>query len=146
MSDRALDRMLASLAKAQKQNGDIAPRLFTLIHAHVCCLLDELEGSVAHLMINGLPPELRDQLIDKRDRYEQGIRKLIKKGIELGEFDPVDSALVTRAILGASNWTAQWFNPDGSQGVEEIAETLAAYLVRGLTMNPPRLDRSGNTA
>ncbi len=130
--ERALEQMLASLEQAQNQDGDVAPRLFTLIHAHVCCLLDELEDSVEHLMISGLPPELRDQLIDKRDRYEKGIRKLIQKGVDRGEFSTEDSALVTRAILGAANWTSQWFNPDGSQSVAEIADTMAAYLVQGL--------------
>jgi hypothetical protein len=88
-------------------------------------------------MISGLPPELRVRLINKRDQYEQGIRELIDKGIERGEFAPLDSTLVTRALLGASNWTAQWFHPEGSQSVEKIAETLADYLVRGLMAENP---------
>lgn len=135
--DRALDQMLDSLEQAQKQNGKIAARLYTLIQAHLHCMLDDLEGSIAHFMIGGLPPELRDRLIDKRDRYEQGIRELIGQGIDRGEFTALDSTLVTRAILGASNWTAQWFHPQGSQSVEEIADTLADYLVRGLTADCP---------
>ena len=133
--DRALDQMIASLKEAQEQKGEIAPRLYTLIQAHLHCMLDDLEGSVAHLMIGGLPPDLRDRLIDKRDRYEQGIRELISLGVDRGEFAPLDSTLVTRAILGASNWTAQWFHPEGSLSVEKIADTLADFLVRGLAPN-----------
>ena len=135
--DRALDQMLAALEQAQNQEGGIAGRLHTLIQAHLHCMLGDLEGSIAHLMIGGLPPELRDRLIDKRDQYEQGIRELIEEGIERGEFAPLDSVLVTRAILGASNWTAQWFHPHGSLSVENIANTLAHYLVRGLTAGFP---------
>ena len=135
--DRALDQMLASLEQAQKQDGEISARLYTLIQAHLHCMLGDLEGSIAHLMIGGLPPELRDRLIDKRDQYEQGIRELIGQGIEGGEFAPLDSTLVTRAILGASNWTAQWFHPEGSLSVEKIADTLADYLVRGLIAENP---------
>jgi len=135
--DRALDQMLASLEQAQKQDGRVAARLYTLIQAHLHCMLGDLEGSIAHLMIGGLPLELRDRLIDKRDRYEQGIRELIEQGIERGEFAHLDSTLVTRALLGASNWTAQWFHPEGSQSVEKIADTLADYLVRGLTADHP---------
>jgi TetR/AcrR family transcriptional regulator len=101
-------------------------------------MLGDMEGSIAHLMIGGLPPELRDRLISKRDRYEHGIRELIKQGIERGEFAPLDATLVTRALLGASNWTAQWFHPEGSQSVEKIADTLADYLVRGLIAENPR--------
>jgi hypothetical protein len=43
-----------------------------------------------------------------------------------------DAALVTRAMLGAVNWTARWYRPDGTRGPEEIAETLSDYLVKGL--------------
>lgn len=136
--DRALDQMLASLEHAQRQDGEISARLYTLIQAHLHCMLGDLEGSIAHLMIGGLPVDLRDQLISKRDQYEQGIRELIEKGIERGEFAPLDSALVTRALLGASNWTAQWFDPQGSQSVEKIADTLADYLVRGLIAEKPQ--------
>jgi AcrR family transcriptional regulator len=136
--DRALDQMLASLKQAQKQDGEIAARLYTLIQAHLHCMLGDLEGSIAHLMIGGLPPKLRDRLINKRDQYEHGVRELIEQGIERGEFAPLDSTLVTRALLGASNWTAQWFHPGGSQSVEKIADTLADYLVRGLIAENPR--------
>jgi len=136
--DRALDQMLASLEHAQRQDGEISARLYTLIQAHLHCMLGDLEGSIAHLMIGGLPVDLRDQLISKRDQYEQGIRELIEMGIERGEFAPLDSALVTRALLGASNWTAQWFHPQGSHSVEKIADTLADYLVRGLIAEKPR--------
>lgn len=135
--DRALDQMLAALKQAQNQNGEIAGRLYTLIQAHLHCMLDDLEGSIAHLMIGGLPLELRDRLITKRDQYEQGMRELIEEGIDRGEFASLDSALVTRAILGASNWTAQWFHPHGSLSVENIADTLAHYLIRGLIMDHP---------
>jgi AcrR family transcriptional regulator len=131
--DRALEQMLTSLKLAQEQSGKIAARLGTLIRAHLHSMLDDFEGSIAHLMIGGLPPELRDRLIQKRDQYEKGIRELIEQGIDRGEFTRQDSTLVTRAILGASNWTAQWFNPHGRLSVEQIADTLANYLLRGLT-------------
>jgi hypothetical protein len=39
-------------------------------------------------------------------------------------------------MLGAVNWTARWYRPDGSQTVGEIAEALSTYLVRGLERDP----------
>lgn len=136
---QALDQMLVSLQQVQQQGGDVAPRLYVLIQAHLHCMLGDIEGSVAHITVTGLPPELRDRLIVKRNRYEQGIRQLVAKGVDRGEFVPLDSALVTRAILGACNWTVQWYHPEGSQSVTKIADNLADYLIRGLTtgLNPP---------
>jgi hypothetical protein len=43
-----------------------------------------------------------------------------------------DATLVTRALLGALNWTARWFRPDGPKPPEAVAEAFATYLVRGL--------------
>jgi len=40
-------------------------------------------------------------------------------------------------MLGAVNWTARWYRPDGPQSVAEIADSLSEYLVRGL-MRAPR--------
>jgi hypothetical protein len=54
------------------------------------------------------------------------------EGVARDEFAHCDAALVTRAMLGAVNWTARWYRPDGARTVTEIAKTLADFLVRGL--------------
>jgi len=58
-----------------------------------------------------------------------------------GEFVSGDAALVARAMLGALNWSVQWFRPDGPLTAEEIAEQLADYLLRGLLAKPDSLRR-----
>jgi hypothetical protein len=35
-------------------------------------------------------------------------------------------------MLGALNWTARWYRPDGPVPAAEIADAFADYLVRGL--------------
>src|SRR5205807_8047785 len=65
------------------------------------CLLDEVEGSAAHLLTNALPPRQLRYLVAKRDRYELGVRSLIASGMRAGEFVSGDAALVARAMLGA---------------------------------------------
>ena len=89
--------------------------------AHVMCLLDELEGSAAHLEVNALPPRLRGQIVAKRDHYERGVRALVVAGIRAGTLHAADATIATRAFLGALNWTAQWFRPDGAKSPEQIA-------------------------
>jgi TetR/AcrR family transcriptional regulator len=107
-------------------------KLRMVIVSHLRCLLDEVEGSAAHLLTNALPPRQQRYLVAKRDLYERGVRNLIGSGMRTGEFVPGDTALMARAILGALNWTVQWFHPDGQRSAEEIAEAMADYLIRGL--------------
>jgi hypothetical protein len=115
------------LAAVDAARGTATERLRAVLRAHVHCMLDELEGATAHLDVEALPQKLRAPMIEKRDAYERAVRGIVAEAMPRG-----DAALVTRAMLGAVNWTARWYRPDGTQGPEEIAETLSDYLVKGL--------------
>jgi AcrR family transcriptional regulator len=134
--DSSLDRMIAALEKARRTKANASAKLRLVIVSHLRCLLDEVEGSAAHLLTHALPPRQQRYLVAKRDRYEQGLRNLIAAGMRSGEFVAADAALVARAMLGALNWSVQWFRPDGEMTTEEIAEKLADYLLRGLLAKP----------
>ncbi len=130
--DRTLDKMLAALSEVGADGGSVSQQVTSIIVGHVRFMLDDLEGGTAHLQVEALPQERQKPIIDKRDRYERAIRKLIAKGVRTGEFAKCDAKLVTRAILGAVNWSARWFSSEGSKSASEVAEGLADYLVRGL--------------
>jgi len=139
--DQSLERMLAALAAARRDPGPLADRLRTLAAAHVLCLVDEVDGSAAHLEVDALPPPLRARIVAKRDRYERGIRALIASGIRGRLLRAADTTIATRAFLGALNWTAHWFRPDGAQPARQIADAVADYAVGGL-LTPQTIARS----
>jgi AcrR family transcriptional regulator len=134
--DRTLEQLHAAAAAARASGALLPAQLRAVMQAHLRCMLDELEGATAHLEPEALPEGLRRQIVAKRDAYERAIRALVAEGVERGEFAPCDPALVTRAILGAMNWTARWYRPDGPQPVGEVAAALADYLARGLLPAP----------
>jgi AcrR family transcriptional regulator len=133
--DRAADRLLEALAAARKNRRPLRLRLRELAVAHVLCLLDEVEGSAAHLEVDALPPRLRARIVAKRDRYERGVRALVTAGVRAGSLRAADPTIATRAFLGALNWTAHWFRPEGPQSTRQVAEHVADYAVAGLA-NP----------
>ena len=137
--DVSLDRMIAALEKARRLRAPARDRLRLVILSHLRCVLDEVEGSAAHLLTSALPPRLQRGLVLKRDRYEEGVRQLIAAGTRTGEFVPCDPALAARAVLGALNWSVRWFNPGGALTATEIAEGFADYLIRGLLVKPQAL-------
>jgi AcrR family transcriptional regulator len=130
--ERTLEHMLAAVEAAKIGAPSSAAQLRAILRAHVHALLDELEGSTAHLEIDSLPEALRAPMIRKRDKYERALRALVAQGMARGEFARCDAALVTRAMLGAVNWTARWFRPDGPQSADAVAAAIADYLVKGL--------------
>jgi AcrR family transcriptional regulator len=130
--DRSLDRLLAALAAAGRDRRPLPDRLHALAVRHVMCLIAEVEGSAAHFEVDALPPKRRAVIVAKRDRYERGVRALIAGGIAGRVLAAGDATIVTRAFLGALNWTAQWFRPDGPQPPEDVAALVANFAVNGL--------------
>lgn len=139
--DNSLDRMLAALRTARSAKTGAAEKLRLVIESHLRCVLDEVEGSAAHLLTSQLPSHLQRPLIAKRDRYEEGVRQLILAGIQSGEFISCDAALATRAILGALNWSVRWFSHDGPLTAAQIAEEFSKFLIRGLIAKPSAVRR-----
>jgi len=137
--DRSLDRLLDALAAARpagpKDRRSLAARLRELAIAHVLCLIDGVEGSAAHLEVDALPQPLRERIVAKRDRYERGVRALVADGVKSGALAPTDPTIATRAFLGALNWTAQWFRPEGPDSPETVSQVVADYAFAGLTPN-----------
>ncbi len=130
--DRALDRMLAGVTAARRASPETGRRLHRVAETHVLTMLDEVEGATAHLRVDALSPARRRQIVQKRDRYEQAVRRLIAEGARQGTFVAPDAALAARTMLGALNWTATWYRPDGVQTPEEIAAEMARLVVKSV--------------
>jgi TetR/AcrR family transcriptional regulator len=121
------------MATAGKSAESASERLTLIIKEHVRVMIETLEGSPLAFEMTALSPERQAEIIEARDRYEHGLRKIIDKGVKDGEFRPVDSKLAVFAILGAINWIARWYRSDGAVQAPELGEQFADYLVGGLT-------------
>jgi AcrR family transcriptional regulator len=130
--DRALDRMLDAVGRAGRDSSDAVDRLRRVLTTHLRVMLDEVEGASAHLQIESLPPALRVKVVQKRDRYERAVRRLIEDGARAGSMVAGDPAVVARAMLGALNWTVTWYRPDGKLSADAIGAATADFLVRGV--------------
>jgi TetR/AcrR family transcriptional regulator len=140
--DRALDRMIAAVASARRESSSATERLRLVFAAHLQTLLDEIEGATAHLQIDSLPPPLHKAILKKRDRYEQALRRLVAEGIRAGELVDTDPAVVTRAMLGAMNWTVTWFRHDGPRTAAAVGDVISRFLVRGVALRTPAVKRT----
>ena len=77
------------------------------------------------------PAGLR-KIIAKRDKFDAGIRRVLKSGMDAGVFRNGDAKLFSFAILGSVNYIPRWFNPRGPARSDEIAQVFADYLIAGL--------------
>jgi AcrR family transcriptional regulator len=131
----SLDRVLQLVDEIQQSCRTADEKLRTLIVAFVHAILDELHGTALFLPLDALSPAHATTVIARRDRFDQGMRRVIQEGIAGGAFtsiEPADVKLLSFAILGAVNWIPRWYDPDGPATSTEIADQFAEYLLRGL--------------
>ncbi len=129
----SLRRLLEEAERITRSSQPVTMQLYALIVSQIRCMLDELQGSVAHAEFRALPEDHLQEIIEKRDRYEAVLRDLVKKGTDKEIFHPCNPRLAVWAILGAINWTVQWYTPTGPLSAQEIGQEFALFLVRGLT-------------
>ncbi len=109
-------------------------KLRRLIVGFVRLIIDELHGTALTLELQALPAPLLRRVVARRDRFDEGLREILRDGIVQGVFAPGDPKLLAFAIMGAMNWISRWYDPKGAAGSEEIGKTFADYLVRGLAL------------
>lgn len=69
---------------------------------------------------------------DARRRFEQMLKEVIERGEREGSFAIADEQLAMLMLLGAVNYTPQWFEPRGRLAPEQIADLYCDTLLEGI--------------
>ncbi|MCH6263978.1 MULTISPECIES: TetR/AcrR family transcriptional regulator [Neobacillus] len=126
--------MELSLEKIEEVvHSDLNPieKLESAIKAHI--LLSTKEKSMFMIMDKPYQKFTDDQLnevLDARRNYAHYFDKILNEGIEKQVFEIDDTKMVRMIILSAINYIQQWYNQDGPQTGEEIAESYASNLLK----------------
>ncbi len=122
----ALDRLRAQVEPVLAGDGPAVERLRGAIAEHLAFAArhgDEL--ALVQIELRSLAPDRRADLIERRDAYEHRWRATLEAAVAEGSLRPTDVRLTVIAILSACNWFTQWYRPDGSMTVEQIAASFA---------------------
>jgi len=133
---RSMEGSLQALANVKSMGGPASERLHALLTMHILNVLDSSYGAVLLTDLENLTTEQRLKYIAQRDKFERGVRDLIRQGMTAGEFQKRDITTVGFAILGGINWMSKWYNPDGPDSSSTIARTFADFYVSGLRAGP----------
>ncbi len=125
-----VDRLLAEATSQCEQAPD---QLTYIIREHVRVMTETLQGSPLGFEVSSLSPKHQADVIGARDRYERGLRQIIIRGQREGAFRSVNPKIAVFAILGAINWIARWYRPDGTIHTQQLGSEFADHLVGGLS-------------
>ena len=129
---KCMHESLAALETAERANGSTAERLRSLLTRHIRGMIDSPYGGVLLTDLDNLTPVQRRRYVKMRDQFEQGVRRLIQRGVAKGEFTPCDPRLAGFLILGAVNWIPKWYHPQGPASSTQIARQFAEQFMRSL--------------
>jgi TetR/AcrR family transcriptional regulator, cholesterol catabolism regulator len=121
-------------AHARRPENLSAKEALRGIVSDVLDLMNTLKGSfrVVSEHFRDLSPENRETIGNERERYRQLIEDVLRRGVENGEFRPLDPRLVTLAVAGMCNWAYQWYRPGGALHTEEIGAVFSDLILDGL--------------
>mgnify|MGYP001820200821 CR=1 FL=1 len=139
---RALLEQATSILGAQIDEiyaADLSPaeKLRRALENHGQAMMDHLNLVTVYLQeYRSLPAVRLEEVMERREHYENRLMQILQDGIASGEFRTVNIKLTVFGFLGMLNWTHQWFSPDGELSSEEIAAILADLAMQAVLVNP----------
>ena len=134
--ESTMDDLMDHLHSSLDKTADIEKNMRAAVRSHVQFHLErQKENFISNSELRGLTPEHYQEIVGKRDAYEQVIQNLIADGCRTGVFDNGDVQILSYAILTLCTSGASWFNPDGRLTVDEIARIYENFILRGIQQN-----------
>ncbi len=128
---QAHDLTRDNLRRAQATEGSALQRLRQYFTGHVRINTDHLEKStLIYRDLRHLSAPRRRQIVRVRDQIEAFVRQLLADGIQARAVcQLIDPRLASIEMFSTANAIYQWYQPGGPHTAEEVAESVADFVV-----------------
>jgi AcrR family transcriptional regulator len=121
---------------AERLAGTARDRLNAVIRGYAAAIASEYGWCMVRAHDQDLGPEMRRQINALKSEIDQGIRRLLRAGMDDGSIAPCDPKITAFAMAGALNWIAHWYRADQAMSAAEVADAFAGFLEHGLLPRP----------
>jgi len=121
-----------AFAAAERLDGSARERLTAVIRGYALAIASEYGWCMVRAHDQDLGPEMQRQINALKSDIDQGIRRLLRAGIEDGSIQPCDPKITAFALAGALNWIAHWYRPGQPLSPSEVADGFVAMFENGL--------------
>jgi AcrR family transcriptional regulator len=130
---KSMERSLAALDEVLAMSAPAGEKLRVLLVRHIRNITDEAYSAVLLTDLESLTKAQRRRYVALRDRFEHGVRGILRDGMASGAFTQQDVSLAGFAMLGAINWISKWYTTRGARSAQEIADSFAGLFLHGLS-------------
>jgi AcrR family transcriptional regulator len=89
-----------------------------------------------------LPKSAFRDLSNNRKRFDTALSKLLREGVDAGDFQISNISVATQAITGMTTWMFNWYRPTGALTPEQIAEEMVILIGALVQRRPQRARRT----
>lgn len=130
---QAADRFMEAITPIADGGEPAAVKLRQAMAAHIRVVAASPEAATVFLHEwRALTPERRAQVAERRAAYEEQLARIIRAGVESGQFRPIDESFLRLLVLSVVNWVYQWYQPGGSLGPDEVADRFHEIIISGI--------------
>ena len=126
-----MDTINTAVARAAVSGKSPRATFEAMLRAHLDQLLGGVGRDFAATLLHEsrhLDREAQAEVVALKDRYEAMWQKALKDLKQAGLVAD-DSPVARLFLMGALNWTVQWYRPDGARSVAQIARQFARLLI-----------------
>lgn len=134
MMIEVMDDLLAALDASVDTARDPLANLRAALDCHIRFhAVRARDVFIGNSELRSLGPEDRAAVVDRRDRYEAAIQRLVEAVLDdLGRQDDVDARLHTFAILAIGAHVASWYKPGGDLTLDQLVGDDTEIILRQL--------------
>jgi AcrR family transcriptional regulator len=126
ISFRPMELLTAEIERQRSTEESPAQKLREIICAHTRIITEQQDWFIVMLRDqNELPDDQRDALRRQDRTYHHQLRRLIEEAVAAGEMSADEPGVTALMIIGAMNWTIQWYRPDGRLNGQQLGELIA---------------------
>lgn len=123
--DAGLRGCMETIEEVRRTARTPRERLHGMIHAHMSALLEGSPETKSIMFYEwwSLSTQARGKVVALRDRYEKMWEAAIAE-LEPADISRADQRVKRLLLIGAMNWTTQWYKPQGDKSVSQITDKL----------------------
>jgi AcrR family transcriptional regulator len=127
-----LQRIREAFREASRSDRPARERLNAVVRGYAEAIASEYGWCMVRAHDQDLGPGMSRQVKALKSEIDQGIRRLLREGIEDGSIGPCDPKITAFAMAGALNWIAHWYRESQPLTAAQVADAFVAFFENGL--------------
>ncbi len=125
-----LESLRSEVGLADGQTG--LERLKAFLRRYARVIMSDFGQCVIRTGDEVLSPESAAKFRALKREIDEALRDMVREAVNDGSAETEDIRITAFAFAGALNWTARWYQTDGSETPEAIADGLVEALCAGI--------------